>query len=167
MNRERVFIGLGSNVGNRLAHLRKAVEALNRLPGIRVVGKSPVYETAPVGPRQRDFLNAVAELRSDLAPGVLLASLKGIEKKMGRRVRRRWGPREIDLDLLHFGRRRRRSAALALPHPRWRERRFVLAPLAALAPRWKDPETGQTAAALSRKLTDPGQRIRLYKPSFL
>lgn len=167
MNRERVFIGLGSNVGNRLAHLQKAVEALNRLPGTRVLGKSPVYETAPVGPRQRDFLNAVAELRSDLTPDLLLDALKKIEKKGGRRKRRRWGPREIDLDLLHFGRRRCRSAALTLPHPRWRERRFVLAPLAALAPRWKDPQSGQTAAALNRKLTDPSQRIRLYKTSFL
>lgn len=167
MKRERVFLGLGSNVGDRLRFLKKAVRALDGLSGTRVAGKSPVYETAPVGPRQRNFLNAVVELRTDLEPPVLLAALKKVEKRLGRRARRRWGPREIDLDLLHFGARRRRSAALTLPHPRWRERRFVLAPLAALAPRWKDPRTGQTAAALNRKLTDPDQRIRLYKTSFL
>jgi 2-amino-4-hydroxy-6-hydroxymethyldihydropteridine diphosphokinase len=161
--KERVFIGLGSNVGRRPVFLRRAVSALKKTPGVRVVRVSPVYETSPVGPRQRCFLNAVLEVRSHEGPEDLLKRLQALERALGRRRRRRWGPREIDLDLLLFGRRRANRPGLTLPHPRWRERKFVLWPLADLAPRFRDPADGSTVAALRRKLTDPDQTIKLYR----
>lgn len=171
---ERVFVGLGSNVGNRGRFLGQALRRLEQSPGIRVVAVSPFYETSPVGPRQRSFLNAVAEIRSALSPEHLLAHLKSIESELGRRRRRRWGPREIDLDLLFFGAHRhggalrhggarRREGALDLPHPRWKERKFVLWPLADIAPRFRDPISGRTVAQFRAKLTDPSQSIKLYR----
>ena len=163
MTRDRVFVGLGSNVGDRRGHLRRAVKGLAALPTTRVKALSRVYETAPVGPRQRNFFNAVAELRSNLSPDRLLEELKALERALGRRKRRRWGPREIDLDLILYGARRRRTTTLHLPHPRWRERRFVLVPLMDIAPRFRDPLTGQSVTVLARKLTDPDQWIRLSK----
>ncbi len=159
----RVFIGLGSNVGDRLRRLRAAVGDLRRLPETSVAGVSPVYETSPVGPRQGNFLNAAAEVRTSLEPLELLRSLKLLESRLGRRRRKKWGPREIDLDILFYGARVVRKGVLRVPHPRLRERKFVLAPLAALAPRFKDPVTGRTLAALARRLTAPDQRIRVYR----
>jgi 2-amino-4-hydroxy-6-hydroxymethyldihydropteridine diphosphokinase len=123
-----------------------------------------VYETSPVGPRQRWFLNAVAELRTALPPTELLSRLKALERRLGRKRRsRRWGPREIDLDLLFYGRRRLRGRGLVVPHARLRERKFVLRPLADLAPAFRDPVTGLTVRTLLRRLTDPAQTVRLYR----
>lgn len=159
---ERVFVGLGSNVGNRMGYVRLALRNLSRLEHTRLVRVSPIYETSPVGPRQRTFLNAVAELRSALSPEDLLARLQEIERVLGRRRRRLWGPREIDLDLLIFG-RHRRNGALRLPHPRWKERKFVLWPLSDLAPRFRDPLSGRSVTHFRAKLTDPSQTIKLYR----
>lgn len=152
---ERVFVGVGSNVGRRLIFLRRAARALDQLPGVKIVRFSPVYETSPVGPRQRDFLNGVLELRSSLGPDELFQHMKRIENELGRRRRGRWGPREIDLDLLFFGDRRSRGA-LTLPHPRWKERKFVVWPLADIA------STFGPVAQVREKLTDPDQSIKLY-----
>jgi 2-amino-4-hydroxy-6-hydroxymethyldihydropteridine diphosphokinase len=157
---ERVFVGVGSNVGRRLIFLRRAARALSRLPGVKIICASPVYETSPVGPRQRNFLNAVLELRSSLEPEELLRQMKGIENVLGRRRRQRWGPREIDLDLIFFGSQRCRGA-LTLPHPRWKERKFVVWPLADIAPSF-----GRVAEA-RQKLTDPDQSIKLYRRPLL
>ncbi len=159
---ERIFVGLGSNVGHRGRFLVRALRKLGQSSSVCVVNVSPFYETSPVGPRQRSFLNAVAEIRSALSPDELLAHLKSIETDLGRRRRRRWGPREIDLDLLFFG-RHRCEGALDLPHPRWKERKFVLWPLSDLAPRFRDPISGRTVAHFRAKLTDPGQSIKLYR----
>ncbi|MBK8575312.1 MAG: 2-amino-4-hydroxy-6-hydroxymethyldihydropteridine diphosphokinase [Elusimicrobia bacterium] len=155
MGVERVFVGVGSNVGRRLVFLRRATRALEQIPGVSVRRASPVYETSPVGPRQRDFLNAVVELRSSLGPMPLLQRMKEIERALGRRRRRRWGPREIDLDLIFFGHRRCRGT-LQLPHPRWKKRKFVVWPLADIAPAFA------SAAHVRQKLTDSDQSIKLY-----
>lgn len=152
---ERVFVGVGSNVGRRLIFLRRAVRALAQIAGVKIIQTSPVYETSPVGPHQRDFLNAVLELRSSLGPEELLRQMKDIERTLGRRRRRRWGPREIDLDLLFFGRRRCRGE-LHLPHSRWKERKFVVWPLADIA------QNFGSVAHYRQKLTDPVQSIKLY-----
>lgn len=164
---DRVFLGLGSNMGRRGARLRRAARAIAALPGTRTRRVSSVYETSPVGPRQADYLNAVLEITTALAPGALLRALKKVERVLGRRRRGRWRPREIDIDILFYGRRRVRAPGLIVPHPRWKERRFVLDPLAEIAPRFRDPESGRTVAAIRAKLTAPDQRIKLVSDTIL
>jgi 2-amino-4-hydroxy-6-hydroxymethyldihydropteridine diphosphokinase len=125
----RAFAGIGSNVGDRLEYLRSAVA---RLPG--VVRTSRVYETDPVGPEQPDFLNAVVELETDLAPRELLDVFKRVERELGRTPTERWGPREIDIDLLLYGDERIDEPDLRVPHMQLVKRAFVLVPLAEIAP---------------------------------
>ena len=112
---ERVYIGLGSNVGNRPANIRSAVSLLRRRSDLTVRRLSPFYETAAVGPAQRDFVNGVAEILTRLAPRSLLSVLKHVERRLGRRKTVRWGPRVIDLDILLFGSRVLRVAGLSIP----------------------------------------------------
>ena len=128
------FIGLGSNVGDRLAALASAVAALDASNGITYARNSSVYETAAVGPAQPDYLNAVVEVRTTLRPHALLARLKAIERDLGRIERERWGPREIDLDLLLYGEETVSEPGLRVPHAELEQRAFVLVPLADLAP---------------------------------
>ncbi len=125
------FIGLGSNVGDRLAYLRAAVSALRELGPVRV---SRVYETEPVGPPQARFLNAVAALETELRPRELFDELKRIESQLGRITRERWGPREIDLDLLLHGEESVDEPDLVVPHPAMTVRAFVLVPLGDVLP---------------------------------
>jgi 2-amino-4-hydroxy-6-hydroxymethyldihydropteridine diphosphokinase len=130
----RAFLGLGSNVGDRLANVQQAVDRLARTEGIRVVRASRVYETDPVGPPQPDYLNAVVEVETTLPPRALLEACLGIEAVMGRVRGERWGPRVIDLDVLTFGREAVDKPGLTVPHPRMHERAFVLVPLLELDP---------------------------------
>jgi 2-amino-4-hydroxy-6-hydroxymethyldihydropteridine diphosphokinase len=131
----RAYLGLGSNLGDRLAHLQRAVDALAATDGIRVVAVSSVYETAPVGgPAQDDFLNAVAAVDTDLAPRDLLDAALGIEQLEDRVRTIRWGPRTLDVDVLLYGDERVDEPDLEIPHPRMAERAFVLAPLHDVAP---------------------------------
>ena len=133
----QVFVGLGANLGDRAAQLGKALRALSREPGIRVVGVSPVYESAAHtldDEPQPPYLNAVAEVRTTLAPDVLLNTFHRIEAEAGRERRDAWAPRTLDLDLLIYGAHVVWDDNLAVPHPRMGERRFVLQPLADLAP---------------------------------
>jgi 2-amino-4-hydroxy-6-hydroxymethyldihydropteridine diphosphokinase len=125
-------LGLGSNLGDRLANLQEALDRLSRVPGLRVTGTSRVYETDPVGPPQPDYLNAVVRVETTLSPKRLLEACLGVEREMGRERRERWGPRNIDLDLLIFGREEIDQPGLTVPHPRMHERPFVLIPLLEL-----------------------------------
>jgi 2-amino-4-hydroxy-6-hydroxymethyldihydropteridine diphosphokinase len=153
----RVAIALGSNLGDRHAHLAWAVDALRgRIRDLRV---SPFVSTAPVDvpDLQPDYLNAVAVGRTTLSSDALMRWLLELEVARGRV---RTGPRSartLDLDLILYGDEVRHDAALTLPHPRYRERAFVLEPLAALAPRWRDPERGMTLARLWRTRGLPGR----------
>jgi 2-amino-4-hydroxy-6-hydroxymethyldihydropteridine diphosphokinase len=132
---ERVFIGLGSNLGRREENLRGALERIARLAGTRVVSVSSVIETAPWGVAdQPAFLNAAAELRTELEPEALLDAVKEIEAELGRAPTYRWGPRLIDVDLLLYGDRVVRTERLTLPHPYLLERPFVREPLREIAP---------------------------------
>ncbi len=160
-----VFLGLGSNIPNRLAYLRQALLCLGQLPGTKVFAVSRVYETSPLGPRQRDFLNAAVKISTKLKPQALLSQLKGIEKCLGRKPRQHWGPREIDLDILFYGQLKMKSKSLVLPHPGVSQRKFVLKPLSDIAPHWKDPLTGHKVTQLLAQLTDPNQSVRLYSKS--
>jgi 2-amino-4-hydroxy-6-hydroxymethyldihydropteridine diphosphokinase len=128
----RAFLGLGSNVGDRLANLQSAVDLLEAAPGIRVLRSSRVYETAPVGPPQPDYLNAVVEVDSDLEAKALLEACLGVERRLGRVRGERWGPRSIDVDVLTYGEASIDEPGLTVPHPRMHERAFVLAPLLEL-----------------------------------
>lgn len=125
----KAYIGLGSNVGDRLGFLRDAVRGLSAADGVEVIRTSKVYETVPVGPEQPDFLNAVAEVETTVDAHELLAVLKTIEFSLGRIERERWGPREIDLDLLVFGDEEISTPELVVPHPRMTGRTFVTIPL--------------------------------------
>ena len=147
----RVFIGVGTNQGNRLEQISRAVKALGALDRVRLVQMAMIMETDPVGgPPQDPYLNTVAELDTTLTPHALLAALQGIERQLGRvPSAERWGPRPIDLDVLLYDDRVIRDTHLSIPHPRMHERRFVLEPLAQLAPDAVHPVLKQTIAELS------------------
>ena len=127
----RAFLGLGSNLGDRRGFLRDAIASL----GPMVQQVSPVYETDPVGgPEQDRYLNVVVEVATDLEPRALLAVCHRLESGAGRVRDERWGPRTLDLDIIWMDGVSMDEPRLTIPHPRWKERKFVLAPLRELAP---------------------------------
>jgi 2-amino-4-hydroxy-6-hydroxymethyldihydropteridine diphosphokinase len=148
--RRRAYIGLGSNLNDPAQQLRQALQALARLPDTQLLAQSRLYRTPPWGVlEQPAFVNAVAELDTGLAPRQLLDALLQIEQAAGRvRVGERWGPRVLDLDLLHMVGIQQHDAQLSLPHPRIAERAFVLLPLAELAPTLHLPGQGVVADLL-------------------
>lgn len=158
---ERIFIGLGSNRGNRRTFLQEALQALGEIPGWSVHAVSSVYETEPFGFKDQPyFLNAVAEVHATVEPEEALALLKAIERILGRTRSERWGPREIDLDLLYVGNAIREGAEFRLPHPELAKRKFVLEPLAAIAPDFIDPVSGKTILELLNACTDTSSVTR-------
>jgi 2-amino-4-hydroxy-6-hydroxymethyldihydropteridine diphosphokinase len=136
MGREPVaaYVGLGANLGDPAAAVRVALDALGRLPGTALAGRSSLYRSAPVDATGPDFVNAVAALRTTLSAPALLAALQAIEQAAGRERPWHHAPRTLDLDLLLYGQASIASPALTVPHPRMRQRAFVLLPLAELAP---------------------------------
>lgn len=144
----RAAIGLGSNVGDRLSHLRDAVSRIAR--HANVTARSRVYQTSPVGgPPQDDFLNAAVLVEYGGTPFELLDRLQVIEADLGRRRDVRWGPRTIDLDMLWIEGEVIDTARLVVPHPRLTERSFALVPMLELAPGAVDPRTQQPFTALA------------------
>jgi 2-amino-4-hydroxy-6-hydroxymethyldihydropteridine diphosphokinase len=153
-----VYLGLGSNLGDREAMLQAALRALES-PQLRILRASPVYETEPVdAPDQQWFLNQVAEAETGLFPLQLLRRTAKVEIQLGRRRLAPNGPRTIDIDILLFGNSVVTAPGLEIPHPRFRARRFVLAPLADLAPELRDPVTRKTVRELLGDLR--GQVVR-------
>lgn len=144
------FIGLGSNLGDRAGFLDTALNELKTLPGIRVTAVSRYWNTAPVGgpPDQGNYLNAVAQVETDLPARQLLTMLHAMEDRLGRERQERWGPRTIDLDLLLYGDEQVQEPELQVPHPRMHERTFVLGPLAEIAPNAWHPTLKQRALDL-------------------
>jgi len=145
------YVALGSNLDDPRAQVGRAFDALAALPETRLVLRSSLYSSRPLGPvEQPDFVNAVAGLLTALEPGALLAALKDLEARLGRaRPVVRWGPRRIDLDLLVHGAARSATGELTLPHPGIAERAFVLAPLAEIAPDLDVPGLGRVRALLA------------------
>lgn len=174
--RVAAYVGLGANVGDARGTLGKALRAMAALPGVTLRGVSGLYRTRPVGvDDQPDFLNAVVELDvlagPDPATGAqaLLDALKQLERALGRRPRGRWGPREVDLDLLLFGDQQINAGRpdgrwLEVPHPAMAERLFVLAPLAELAPSLHPPGWHQSideARAMRERIEGPAAVTRI------
>ena len=136
----KATVGLGSNLGNRLANLQFAIDSLNATVGTQVHSISPVFETDPVGgPTQDDYLNAVAVIKTILSPEQLLDATQQIELAAHRERSERWGPRTLDLDLLAMDDLTINSQNLVLPHPRAHERGFVLLPWSTLDPNYMVP----------------------------
>lgn len=141
----RIGFALGSNLGDRLAHLRAAVASMRRYCDVKAV--SPVYETPPAYVEdQPSFLNAAVIGYSSLSPLDLLHAMKQLERELGRKISYRNGPRLIDIDIVFYGDRRLHISELELPHPRMAEREFVLRPMADIAGDWLHPETGLSVA---------------------
>jgi 2-amino-4-hydroxy-6-hydroxymethyldihydropteridine diphosphokinase len=151
-----VYLALGANVGDARANISRAVELLNRhLNGIK---QASVYVSKAVGyTDQSDFVNTAISGQTDLTPGKLFKFIKDIEQQVGRVKRFKWGPREIDIDIIFYGDQVVDTAELTVPHPRFRERDFVLQPLLDLNPKLVDPVSGQTISQLLAKL-NPSQR---------
>ena len=152
----RVHIGIGSNLGDRRANTAEAIEKISKLPGTRVVRASSLYESEPLGNAKTWFVNSVIEIETDLPPDELLKKLKAIEKAMGRRrvTGKRWGSRVIDLDILLCNQDVVEKRALKIPHPEMHKRRFVLLPLAELAPHVVHPQLGQSVSTLLANVKD-------------
>ena len=156
-----VYIGLGSNIGDAAANCRQALAALEGSEGVRLLGASALYRSEPLGVTdQAWFVNGIAAIETILEPLDLLAMLKDLERRLGRQPGARWGPRLIDLDLLLYGQRVLQSTILTVPHPLMHERRFVLEPLCALAPRLVHPRLASTMQQLLTRLPE-GQCVEI------
>jgi 2-amino-4-hydroxy-6-hydroxymethyldihydropteridine diphosphokinase len=153
-----VYLGLGSNMGDREALLKSALDGLEA-PDLKLRRLSSLYETEPIGFREQGwFLNLVAEFETELFPKQLLHRMQRVEMRLGRKRTIQNGPRTIDIDILLYGNVVMKTEELEIPHPRYRERRFTLAPLAELNPGLRDPVTRRTMAELLAAVA--GQFVR-------
>jgi 2-amino-4-hydroxy-6-hydroxymethyldihydropteridine diphosphokinase len=162
--RRSYVVGLGANLGERVATLKSAVLALQAHGDVQAI--SHLYETTAVGPPQPDYLNAAVLLESRLAPGQLLLELLAIERSHGRERRERWGPRTLDLDLLYSPALLLNEPDLTLPHPELTRRAFALTPLLDVAPSARDPHSGTRYADLLTGLGEQGLRRLETAPSW-
>lgn len=153
VNSERIYLGLGSNMGQRQENIQQAVEKIRCIQGMDVQQLSEIIETNPIGgPPQNKFLNSVLEGEFAGTPQKLLSEVLFIEKDLGRVRTVRWGPRTIDIDILFYGSRIIHTPELIIPHPRLQERGFVLRPLAGIAPGFVHPVSGRTVAQMLERI---------------
>ncbi len=149
----KVYVGLGSNLGNRRENLVNAINRIGANAGIQVKDKSDFFETAPVGgPPQPDYVNCAIELETEIEPQTLLKEFNKIERELGRKPGVRWGPRIVDLDILLYGDRIVNDHNLKIPHERMHERAFVLEPLCDISPDIKHPVLRVNVSELLEKL---------------
>ncbi|MEO2167139.1 MAG: 2-amino-4-hydroxy-6-hydroxymethyldihydropteridine diphosphokinase [bacterium] len=159
------LIGFGSNLGDRRANIAEALDKIRELPDTRILRKASLYESEPHGNAKTWFYNSACELETELSPQDLLKSLLEIETVMGRRrvKGKKFGSRVIDLDLLFYENIVLNGRKLKLPHPRLTKRRFVLLPLAEIAPQHNHPESGQTISQLLAT-SDDNKKVTLLPP---
>ena len=163
---QKAYLALGANLADPQAQLAEATDRLHS-DDVSVVLRSRLYRSAPVGPPgQSDYLNAVVEIRTRLAPAALLTYTQGIEQAMGRVKTVRWGPRLVDIDIAVYATWVVRTQNLTIPHRELGNRRFVLAPLADLAPELIVPGTGQTVVALMAALQDSPDDISVLRDAW-
>ena len=170
----RAFIGIGTNLGDRAANYREAIQRIAGLPETRLVRQSSIYETEPVGEVNGAFLNGVVEVETELAAEALMRRLLAIERIMGRKrsggrkpaARTKYRPRIIDLDLLFFNKEVIETRTLQVPHPRLHERRFVLDPMVELAPAFVHPQLNLSISDLLAGLKSP-YRVTLARADLL
>ncbi|MFI5350240.1 MAG: 2-amino-4-hydroxy-6-hydroxymethyldihydropteridine diphosphokinase [Elusimicrobiota bacterium] len=157
----KALLLLGANLGDRAAHLHRAVAAIQEWDGCRVLKRSRIYETAPVGPSESPYLNQAVALETARTPMGLLIEAKILEAAAGRKPGIRWGSRPLDVDVVACGHLRVRTPWLTVPHPRVAERAFALAPLADVAGAWK-PDGKRTARQLLDILAPDPKTVRLW-----
>ena len=163
----QVFIGIGSNLGNRRAHYQKALDMIADLPQTSIVRCSSLYESEPIGDAKNWYINGVIELETEFTPQQLLNQLQKIELAIGRKrttQTKKWASRKIDLDILLFDNYIVDEKKLKIPHPEMHQRRFVLLPLSELAPQYTHPHLSSTIAQLLVSLTDE-KRVLLLPPN--
>ena len=157
----KALLLLGANLGDRSGNLRRAVAAIRKWEGCRVRKVSRLYETAPVGPSQRPYLNQAAALETSRTPMGLLIEAKMLEAEAGRKPGIRWGSRPLDVDVIMCAGRRVKTSWLTVPHPRVAERAFALAPLADVAGRWK-PDGKRSTRRILADLKPGPKALRLF-----
>lgn len=165
MECETVYIGFGSNLGDRLDFCDRAMTLLSLLPATQVTAVSSLYETEPINdagdPGSGWFLNGVVQLETEVNPQSLLEVCCEVERALGRNQKRRDGPRTLDLDILFYGTRIINDPGLVIPHPRLHLRRFVLTPMVELDPDWHHPVLQRTVKDILEQLSDHAQVRRL------
>ncbi|MDP3541527.1 MAG: 2-amino-4-hydroxy-6-hydroxymethyldihydropteridine diphosphokinase [Elusimicrobiota bacterium] len=162
MKPRKALLLLGANLGDRAAALRRAVAGLKVLEGVRVLKTSRIYETAPVGPSDKPYLNQAVELSTDRTAIGLLIEAKRLEALAGRRPGIRWGARALDVDLLALGRERIRTPWLSVPHLATAGRAFALAPLSDVAPSFR-PDGRRTVSALLAAMKPDPRIVKLWR----
>ena len=160
----QVYIGIGSNVGDKKENFLEAIDRIAKLPDTRVIKESSLYESEPHGEAKDWYVNGTIEIETKFKPDALLEKFKSIERAMGRKkVKKRWGARIIDLDILLYDAAVIKKKILRVPHPELPNRRFVLVPLSEIAPQVIHPELGVTISELLINVKDE-KKIHLYHP---
>ncbi len=158
----QVYIGIGSNVGNKRENFFEAVTRLAKLPDTRVLKESSLYESEPLGDAKEWYVNGAVEIETKFKPDMLLKKFKNIERAMGRKkIKKRWGARVIDLDILLYDSAVVKKRNLRIPHPEMSNRKFVLIPLSEIAPQVIHPELGVTVSEMLINVKDD-KKIHLY-----
>ena len=159
----QVYIGIGSNQGKKKANYLEALDRIRSIPKTRITKASSCYESEPLGNSKEWYVNAVIEVDTELAPEVLLSKCKNIERAMGRKkVKKRWGARIIDLDILLYNNLKLDRRGFTVPHPEMQNRKFVLVPLSEIAPQVIHPVLGMTISQLMVNVKD-SKRVSLFR----
>ena len=158
----QVYIGIGSNLGNKKENFLEALLRVAKLPDTRILKESSLYESEPIGDAKDWYVNGAIEIETKFKPDMLLKKFKNIERAMGRKkIKKRWGARIIDLDILLYDAAIVKKKSLRIPHPEMPSRKFVLLPLSEIAPQVIHPELGVTISELLINVKDD-KKIHLY-----